>query len=301
MARALYAAYRITKDPALALHLGSHAPTRMLDVVGDVLLHSATLRIAITEAQRYLTLLGPLGSLHLEEGTEVSGLVFQTPCANQEATRPITEIVMAFALRFARHYVGSPAKPVALWLAFSKPAHARAYEELFECPVRFGQERNVIFFESRILDEPQPFVDEPLHSLLKVRADELLRDARERRTLTSRVRDLLEHDENLATATLTRTAQRLGMSESGLRRRLREENTSWTNTLDDARREIAMRMLRMPDIPIKQIAEDTGFSEPSAFHRAFRRWTGSTPARFRAASLREDAPEERSAARPSAA
>jgi len=78
-----------------------------------------------------------------------------------------------------------------------------------------------------------------------------------------------------------RLARVLGLSRRSLERRLRTYGASLSPPLDEARREVACASLRVPDQPIKDIAFRVGFSEPSAFHRAFKRWTGMTPACFR--------------------
>lgn len=77
-------------------------------------------------------------------------------------------------------------------------------------------------------------------------------------------------------------AQHLHISPQTLRRHLREEGTSFQELKDQLRRDIAIYHLRRADLSLQQIAEQTGFSEPSAFHRAFKKWTGLTPGAYRA-------------------
>jgi AraC-like DNA-binding protein len=80
-------------------------------------------------------------------------------------------------------------------------------------------------------------------------------------------------------------AERLGMSERSLRRRLASEKASFPNIRMEALSARAKQLLTEPEIPIKEIASSLGFSEATAFHRAFRTWTGMTPTAFRAAAL----------------
>jgi AraC-like DNA-binding protein len=80
------------------------------------------------------------------------------------------------------------------------------------------------------------------------------------------------------------------MSERSLRRHLTREGISFPELLTDAQREIAERLLRDSTRTIQQAAYDMGFSSPSAFHRAFKRWTGRTPSEFRAAASRGRGP-----------
>jgi AraC-like DNA-binding protein len=252
-----------------------------------VLLRCPTLRSVLTEVDQYVTLVAPACGFRLEERPGTSLLHFSTTFPDPAITRVVTEMAMSFVLRIARHHISAVVRPSGIAFAFPEPAHAHVYREVFDCPVRFGAETTAIYFDTHLLDETQPFADEALRGLLKVRADELLKQARDSRGLANRVRYALEREPDLSNVSMARMAKRIGMSPSELRRRLREEHTSWTHALAEARREMALRKLRNPEIPIKQIADETGFSEPSAFHRAFRRWTGSTPARFRAEALHE--------------
>lgn len=76
-------------------------------------------------------------------------------------------------------------------------------------------------------------------------------------------------------------ARKLGMSVRSLRRRLEQEGASFRDLIDDARRHAACYMLRDPELTIQAASFELGFASPSVFHRAFKRWTGLTPAQFR--------------------
>ena len=85
--------------------------------------------------------------------------------------------------------------------------------------------------------------------------------------------------------TLERTAHALGMSPRTLRRRLADEGTTFSNLLAEVRRDLAQRYLGDRALSIAEVAFILGFSEASAFHRAFRRWTNTTPRQFRLSAL----------------
>jgi AraC-like DNA-binding protein len=148
--------------------------------------------------------------------------------------------------------------------------------------VRFGAPRNELVFARSLLDVPQPFTDEPLWRLLKGRAEEMLVQEQAREHLHERVKQVLHHEADLSSVHPVGIARRLGMSPRSLRRRLSDEGHSLSALVDEVRREVALSELGNPEMPIKRIADRVGFSEVSAFHRAFKRWTGLTPARYRA-------------------
>ena len=85
----------------------------------------------------------------------------------------------------------------------------------------------------------------------------------------------------MATASLEVVAERLGMSARTLQRKLHASGTSHQELLDEMRRDLAVRYLREPGMAVCEVAYLLGFSESSAFHRAFKRWTGTTPSEFR--------------------
>jgi AraC-like DNA-binding protein len=100
-------------------------------------------------------------------------------------------------------------------------------------------------------------------------------------SLTRQVRGLLTEALKAGDPRLETLSQRLGLSARTLQRRLREEGTSHQDLLDEVRSELSRRYLLEPELAICEVAYLLGFSEPSAFHRAFRRWTGVTPKAFR--------------------
>ena len=129
---------------------------------------------------------------------------------------------------------------------------------------------------------PQPFTDEPMWRLLKNRAEEMLVQEQAREHLHERVKQVLHNEVDLSSVHPSGIARRMGMSPRSLRRRLSDEGHSLSALVDEVRREVALSELTNPEVPIKRIADRVGFSEVSAFHRAFKRWTGLTPARYRA-------------------
>ena len=110
----------------------------------------------------------------------------------------------------------------------------------------------------------------------------LIVSAHDARTLAERVLALFGDDPGRPLPSAAEVGRRLGLSVSTLRRRLDEEGTSYRALKDECRRTAALRYLASPALSLADVAALLGFDEPSAFFRAFRRWTGTTPARYRA-------------------
>lgn len=280
--RVIEAAYRLSQDPSLALRLGATGPLQTLGVVGELILHCPTVRACLTEAQTYLPLVLPMGRFRLLEEGERAYFIFEPPFAEPFSFRFTTEMALTFAVRIARFFLPANESGFEVRVRHAAPRHADAYRETFGCPVKFEAQRNEIVFARSLLDAAQPFPDEPLWRLLKRRADDLLVQERARELLHERVRHVLRHEVDLSSVNPATIARRLGVSPRSLRRRLGDEGHSLSALVDEVRRELSLSELLNPDMPIKRIADRVGFSEVSAFHRAFKRWTGVTPARYRA-------------------
>jgi AraC-like DNA-binding protein len=273
---------RLTHDHTLGLSVGTAVPLQALGVLGDLLTHCATLRNALAESVQYLPFLLPMSRLRLLEEGERAHLVFESPYAEPSQGRFTVELAFAVAVRVGRHYLGAGHTPTEVRFRHVGARNEAAYERAFGCPVRFESARNELVFPRTMLEARQPFPDDALWRLLKRRADDLLVQERARELLHERVRHVLRHEVDLGRVDPAAIARRLGVSPRSLRRRLGDEGHSLSAIADDVRRELALSELLNPEMPIKHIADRVGFSEVSAFHRAFKRWTGVTPARYRA-------------------
>ncbi|MFD3516672.1 AraC family transcriptional regulator [Streptomyces sp. NPDC058657] len=171
------------------------------------------------------------------------------------------------------------------WAEFGypPPPHEAEYETLFGCPVRFGAPRTAAGFDVLWLDAPVVQDEAALDSLLHRAPFDLLTRREYGTTVAEQVRRNLAQSLRVSPRlpTLTQTAARLSVSPATLRRRLDRENTSFQQLKDSVRRDAAIAGLAESREPIAELAARLGFSEDTSFHRAFRRWTGTTPGAYR--------------------
>jgi AraC-like DNA-binding protein len=266
----------ITGDPALGLALGESSPS-MLQVVGQLIASCRTLRESLEVMQRYHTLLSNNTVWTLEEHDDKAILYCNDGITQWLARRVSLEATLALGYRIGRTLVAQGSDEV--WFEYEEPPHVAQYARVFACPVRFNQPRNALIFARSLLDMAQPHGDDTTRAVLLAGADTLLRE-RESERLAERVRAMLRYEHDFAQINVHRVAERLSVNVRALRRRLNIEGSSVADLLNEARLRIAQQELSKPEATIKEVAHSLGFSETSAFHRAFKRWSGRAPAQF---------------------
>jgi AraC-like DNA-binding protein len=167
--------------------------------------------------------------------------------------------------------------PLEVWFQHKRPARLEAYEELFACRLHFEKPYRRLLLRREVAELPLVGANAELHGYLSRHADSLLQRLRPEQTLSDRVRALLAQELARAEHQEERVARRLGMSARTLQRHLRGEGARFADLLDQVRRELAMSYLDDRRLSVSEIAFLLGYTEPSAFFRAFRRWTGTTP------------------------
>jgi AraC-like DNA-binding protein len=273
-------AIELTRDPGLGLTLAVHAPPTMLQILGLLLLSSRTLRDAFTVLQRYGNLGADGVSFALTEHGQHATFSYHCPVQLEASTRFAAEFTMVTALRIGQQFFGArEPRPARVTFEHEAPSYRDRYEPIFGCPVLFGQRSNALTFPQHLLDLPQFHGDVTVNSALRQMGDQVLSELSTPRTLSDRIRVLLNCSGALSSVDPTKLARGVGLTRRALRRRLAAEGTSLSDLVDEARCKVACEELRRSG-SIETVAERVGYSERSAFHRAFKRWTGQTPIEY---------------------
>jgi AraC-like DNA-binding protein len=193
----------------------------------------------------------------------------------------LSESLLVIWHRLGSWLIGQRIRLEQATFSYPKPAHGAEYDLLFPCPLEFGKGQSSLLFHSRYLSMPLLQDERTLKHFLERSPADLLSRPDDGDSLSSRLRRLLSRD-SARWPDLESVAAHLHSSPQTLRRHLREEGTSFQALKDQLRRDIAIYHLGRADLSLQQIAEQLGFSEPSAFHRAFKKWTGLTPGAYRA-------------------
>ena len=167
--------------------------------------------------------------------------------------------------------------------AFEQPSYAAAYAEIFSGQLRFGQPRSAVWFDADAFAQPVRRDPAAVQSFLRAAPANVVGPYLVERTASARVRALLQQT-CPAWPDLAATAERLHMSVSALQRHLATEGTSYQALKDQLRRDMAIVRLTTSQDALADLAADLGFTDSTAFQRAFKTWTGSTPGAYRTKS-----------------
>ena len=274
------AAADATGDDAFGLHAAEAIRPGMFGVLDYAVRTAPTLRVAYQRLARYDRLLRDVAALRVVDHGETTRIEYADRPGGHPS-RHAAECKLAGLVVVGAQVAGRALAPRAVELRHRAPPDTSEHARVFGIAPRFGAAADALVLDAAVLDAPCPAPDPTLWSVLEQHAEALLAERPDPARFAERVR----HDVGRAlpegAATLAATARRLRMSERSVQRRLAAEGTTYEAIVDDLRRELAARYLRDRSLAIGEVAYLLGYSEPSAFHRAFKRWTGATPAEAR--------------------
>jgi AraC-like DNA-binding protein len=260
---------------------GRRAPESMLPVLGPLMFSASTLRQTYAAFLRYVPLLVEGMSWQLSEEGERAVFGYRCVQESESLTRFTAEFVLASALRAGVKLLSTnKVVPTQVCFQHDTPAYSQRYARVFGCPVAFRCASNALVFDRQLLDRPHAYEDVAVHVAMKNLAETTLSQLEHRpASLTERIELMLQTDVAATANSASELADRMGLTVRQLRRRLSREGVKIADLLEDARQRRACEELRHGH-SIEEVAERLGFSERSAFHRAFRRWTGKTPQQY---------------------
>jgi AraC-like DNA-binding protein len=271
---------RRSGDDAIGLHLAEQLEAGAFAVMDYASRNAPDLRQALLRFARYGRLINDGARIYLTDEGQEARLGYTLPGLGLPQ-RQGSEFFMATWLCTARQMTAQHIIPLRVLFEHPRPKQCADHMRLFGCEVLFGAETNEIAFDSALMGLPLRCADLRLGRLLDRYADELLQTLPQAEGFLQGVRRVITETLRGGDPSVEVIATRLGTSPRTLQRRLQEEQTSHKQLLDEIRHELALRYLDTEGLSIGEVSFLLGFSEPSAFHRAFKRWTGATPGAYR--------------------
>lgn len=278
-------AARLAGDDAFGLHLAERNAAPGFGALGYALRSSATLGDAYARLIRFVRVAvqGPVLSLELDG--PLARLRHTPPAAPPPPSRHGVEYLVATLVEMARQGVDREFRPRAVSFRHAAPAHLDEHHRVLGPRVQFGADRDELVIERARLARPQREAEPALASVLDGHLASQLAalPTDDDAGFLDRARAALaaELDGGEGEPALGAVAARLHMSRRSLQRRLQVEGSSLSALLDRLRAELAVQALGDARESIGEVAFRLGFADVTTFHRAFKRWTGVTPATYR--------------------
>lgn len=273
--------YRVTGDPSLCLTIGKNFNKSNINYTTVLLMNCATLLDACVLFSRYIKLLSEIIEVELtEEGENFE--ISLTNISDYQADW-IMEFYLANFIYFVRETAAGDIKPVRVEFQHRAPAYSAKYENVFRTPVLFEQENNLLVVQKDDMNRKIPNANAKLRRVLEERVKAIFDEQTQPKMLRDQVRTIIQKHIAEPGFDIDFAAAKLGMHRTTLYRKLNREGTSYTALLEEVRKHLAIKYIQQRQSNF-QIAHRLGYSEPSAFQQAFKRWFGRSPGEFRSDS-----------------
>lgn len=271
----------VTGDPNIGLHMAqSIGDPTAYDAGILLLMASPNIRVALMRATEHQRYWGDGERYRLVPVAAGLSVRYAFPASGQVDRRHIDECAMAELALGLRALAGAQLVPRVVRFRHLAPADVTEHEAIFRCPMEFGAADTEIEFDDAALDAPMTHANEAYAAIFETQVKQALARLPGASGLADDVRAVARAVLAGGKCTLEGTASILGVSVRTLQRKLHAEGTSFGELVDAVRLELATAYLDK-GLPVQEIAWLLGFSDASAFHHAFKRWTGRTPAQGR--------------------
>jgi len=287
-ARVAYEAYlaveeeaaALSGDPFFGLHMGEWVEPGHYSIIGYLMMNSATLGEAFGIAGRYFKLLGNAITSRALPGLKAMRIVYEAPRESTVVSRHCFENLSSSCVTMMRTLTGQDLHPLEVGFRHSAGPALSEYRRVFSCPVRFGARQNYLLLPWCLAKVP---VLQSNPSLLAHFERYALERSEEESPTSRQVADFVVSRLGKRPPTLAAAASSMGLSARSLQNRLREEMTGFREIVEATRLDLARRHLA-GEAPVEEVALLLGYSETSAFSKAFKRLDGRSPSEFRRGS-----------------
>ena len=274
-------AAQATADDCFGLHLGENYNPRNIGPLVYVVLNSPTIRAVIENFERYLHVYNEAARWFFTSEGNRGYIRYLLTDLGINSLRHSNEHGMTIALNTLRMMVGSEWAPMEVQFAHEAPEQTSEHFRIFHAPVSFGCKTNAIVIDRHFVEREVAAADQRLYQILKRYLDQVLSEMPREDSLLASVRRATAETMRAGDLKLARVAKQMAMSARTLQRQLKERGVDFKRLTDATRRRFAVNYLKDRKNTLTEVAFLLGYSELSAFNRAFKRWTGSTPLDYR--------------------
>jgi len=279
------AAIEMTGDEYLGLHMGHGANPGDLSILGYIMASCENIREALEKLSKYFAIIGSSQKISLKVEEDDAKLIWEIIKEfPNKCVKHCLDLGLANTYSMILNIADGPVEIKEVWFKTAPPNDINAYNEVFNCPILFNKPVPALVFPLKVLDTPLKNPNPMLLSLLEHHANSFLskidEDDRFSRMISYQFYESI-HGNNL---TIKDVAKNLGMSVRVLQNKLKEEGITFSELATKVRQELAKSYLAEKHYTIDDITYLVGFSEPSVFRRAFKRWTGMTASQYRSSS-----------------
>ncbi|MDH5721389.1 MAG: AraC family transcriptional regulator [Spirochaetia bacterium] len=277
-------AVELSGDTFFGLRLGREFDIGTGNIVTYMIRNCSNLRDATKKYIEYQKIVGETYDLSLSTQEENAIISIKAPKEDIIDNRHIFEAILTAIYKTGNEMIAPELKLKEAHFKSPKPPLTDEYNKIFNCTLKWKMPEYSIIFDKKFLDVPLKQPNKELLTMLENQARTALRKLKGKETFTEKVTKILSElnfSENLK---IEYVAQKIPVSVRTLQLKLKEENTSFQQIVDEIRRQIAISHLKSNTASIKEISYLLGFSEPAAFQKAFKKWSGQAPGRFRKAN-----------------
>ena len=265
----------------LPLRVGASMHSDEYGAFGLAWKSAENLRGSCERAQRYARVLTSVTTYEVRDSEDGVYVLLHRDGERRLGLRLSNEASIASIAAISQEVSTVDFRAQAIYFKHQAPTSTTVHQRHFGCPVHFGMDRDALLMSKATMRAPNRLGDKGISQFFDSHLDEELAKYDDDSSLERRVRNQIAQSLSQGIPTVSNIASCFGMSSRTLQRRLSARGYSFHNLVDESRRELAERLLRETAYPLVEIAFLTGFSEQSAFNRAFQRWAGQTPRSFR--------------------
>ena len=281
-------AAQATGDDCFGLHFGENFQPKNIGPLAYVALNSPTIATGIQNVERYLHVYDSSAKWFFTVEGNRGYIRYLLTDIGFEPLRQSNEHGMTIIVNTLRMMVGSQWAPQEVQFAHAAPEQTSEHHRIFRAPVVFSCETNALVIERDFIEREVPAADQQLYQIMKQYLDQVLSEIPREDAVLSSIRKAVAESMRDGDPKLSRVAKKVSMGPRTLQRRLKEHGSDFKKLVEDTRQRFAVSYLKDRKNSLTEVAFLLGYSEVSAFNRAFKRWTHSTPLSYQRKMLRPE-------------